>query len=277
MTSRGLGRAAIRELAARHGIRPTKSLGQNFLVDPNLAVAIAGAAGVGEGDRVVEVGAGFGSLTLALADTRARVLALEFDHRLVLALRETVADSANVRILEADAMRVDWAAVLGRSRWTMCSSLPYNIAVPLVLGMLASAPRVTRFVVLVQREVGERLAAQPGEEQYGAVSVRVGFRATAEVVRRVPARVFWPEPTVESVVVRLERRARPPVRVAPERLWRVVDAGFAQRRKTMRSALRRLGLDRPDDVLSSCGLDPNVRAEELSLEEFSRIAEVIPG
>ena len=277
MNVRGLGRAAIRELATRHGVRPTKSLGQNFLADPNLVRAIASEAGVGEGYRVVEVGAGFGSLTVALAETGARVLAIEFDRRMVAALREVVLGAANVEVLEADAMRIDWAAVLGRGPWTMCSNLPYNIAVPLVLGMLGSAPGIGRFVVTVQREVGERLAAKPGDQQYGAVSVRVAYRASAEVVRRVPARVFWPEPKVESVVVRLDRRARPPVRVAPERLWRVVYAGFAERRKTMRNALRRLGVERPEEVLASCDLDPSARAEQLSLEDLSRIAEAIPA
>ncbi len=274
-----LGRGAIRDLAARHQIRPTKSLGQNFLVDPNLARAIAAESGVGPGDRVVEVGAGLGSLTLALAATGASVLAIEFDRRLVAALREVVDGIPAVEVLQADAMKLDWGAVLGESSWTMTSNLPYNIAVPVTLDMLESAPGVDRFVVMVQREVGERLAAGPGDEAYGAVSVRVAYRALARIVRRIPATVFWPAPKVESVLVRLDRLEEPPVDADPEKLFRVVEAGFAQRRKTMRNALRRLGLGAPeaDEVLTGCGIDPRARAESLGLSEFARIAGAIDG
>ncbi len=280
---RGLGRAAVRDLAARHGVRPSKSLGQNFLCDPNLARAIAAEAGVGTGDRVVEVGAGFGSLTVALAATGAEVLAMEFDRKLIPALEEVVGELPSVRVLHADAMKVDWASTLsagGESggSWTMVSNLPYNIATPLVLEMLERAPTVERFLVMIQREVGERLAAGPGEEAYGAVSVRVAFLATASVVRRVPPAVFWPEPAVESVLVRLERLERSPVEVpSAAALRRVIEAGFGQRRKTMRNALRRLGLsmERADAVLASCSLDPRVRAETLGLESFAAIARAL--
>jgi 16S rRNA (adenine1518-N6/adenine1519-N6)-dimethyltransferase len=267
----------VRDLAARHGIRPSKSLGQNFLVDPNLARAIAGDAGVGTGDRVVEVGAGLGSLTLALAATGAEVLAVEFDRAIVPALEEVVAGDARIRVLAADAMRVDWTEVLGDGSWIMASNLPYNIAVPLVLEMLERATGVGRFVVMVQREVGERLAAGPGEEAYGAVSVRVAYRAAARVVRRVPPEVFWPAPKVESVVVRLDRFDAPPVDAEPDRLWAVVDAGFAERRKTMRNAVRRLGLtaEGADEALNAAGIDPQARAESLGLPAFARLAETI--
>ena len=267
----------MRDLAARHAIRPSKSLGQNFLVDPNLARAIAAEAGIGSGDLVVEIGAGLGSLTLALAATGAEVLAVEFDRAIVPALLEVVADDARIRVLVADAMRVDWLEVLGEGSWTMASNLPYNIAVPLVLEMLERAPGVGRFVVMVQREVGERLAAGPGDEAYGAVSVRVAYRAAARVVRRVPPDVFWPAPKVESVVVRLERLDAPAVDADPGRLWAVVDAGFAQRRKTMRNAVRRLGLsgDDADAALRAAGIDPQARAESLGLPAFARLAGTI--
>ncbi len=267
-----LGRAALRELAVRHGVRPNKALGQHFLTDPNLARAIAAEAG---GRRVVEVGAGLGSLTLALAEAHAGVLAIEFDRALTPALREAVGAAPNVRVLEANALHLDWASTLGSGRWTMCSSLPYNIATPVVLGMLERAPGVERLVVVVQREAGERFVAGPGEEGYGPVSLRVAYRADAAVIRRVPPRVFWPEPKVESVVVRLERRKTPRVKTDPERLWAVVEAGFAARRKTIRSALRRLGAVEPDAVLASCGLEPAARAEDLPLEAFARIAEAL--
>jgi 16S rRNA (adenine1518-N6/adenine1519-N6)-dimethyltransferase len=274
----GLGAGAIRDLAARHGIRPTKSLGQNFLIDPNLARAIAADAEVGPGDAVVEIGAGLGSLTVALAAAGATVRAIEFDRTLLPALEEATAGLDGVQIVHADAMKVDWATELASGRWTVCANLPYNVAVPLVLTILEQAPTVVRIVVMVQREVGERFAATPGQEGYGAVSVRVAYRATATIVRRVPASVFWPRPKVASVVVRFDRLDAPPVDAEPERLWRVVDAGFAERRKTMRNALRRLGLDLAgaDAVLASCGVASTARAEELDLATFAAIAEALP-
>ncbi len=232
---------------------------------------------MGHGDRVLEVGAGLGSLTVALAGTGAEVLAVEFDRSLVPALREVLAEHPNVRLEVGDALRMDWGALLRGGRWVMVSNLPFNVAVPIVVGMLEDVPVVERFLVMVQRQVGERLAARPGGREYGAVSVRVAYRAEPEVLRRVPPSVFWPEPKVESVLVRLVRRSAP-VAVQPDRLFRLVEAGFAERRKTMRNALRRLGFDAAgaDRVLEGCGLDPRARAETLSLEDFARIAEAVP-
>jgi 16S rRNA (adenine1518-N6/adenine1519-N6)-dimethyltransferase len=242
---------------------------------------VAADAGVGPDDHVVEIGAGLGSLTVALAAAGAEVRAIEFDRKLMPALEEVTAGMAGVHVRHADAAKIDWTEELGSGAgtWIMCSNLPYNIAVPLVLTMLQDAPAIARFVVMVQREVGERLAAGPGDEAYGAVSVRVAYRAHASVVRRVPATVFWPRPKVASVVVRIDRLAAPAVDVDPARLWRVVDAGFAERRKTMRNALRRLGSSVEDaaGVLAACGVAPNARAEELSLEIFAAIAERIPA
>lgn len=276
-SSGGLGAGAIRELAERHGIRPSKTLGQHFLIDPNLARAIAAEAGAGPGVRVVEVGAGLGSLTVALAATGAEVLAVEFDRALLPALREVVDGVSSVRVLDADAMKLDWAAELGDSEWTMAANLPYNIATPLVLDLLEGVPAIRTFVVTVQREVGERWAATPGEEGYGAVSVKVAYRARAGVVRRVAPSVFWPRPGVDSAVVRLERLDTPPVDVDPEALRRVVDAGFAERRKTMRNALVRLGVDRGRavDVLARAGVGPRARAEELDLAALARVTTAV--
>ncbi len=270
----GLGAGAIRDLAARHGVRPAKALGQNFLIDPNLARAIAAEAGAAPGVRVVEVGAGLGSLTVALAGAGAEVLAIEFDRGLHSALAEAVGGLPHVRIVAADAMKLGWVAELGEGRWTMCANLPYNIATPLVLNLLERVPAIETFVVMVQREVGERLAAGPSEEAYGAVSVKVAYRARAEVVRRVPPEVFWPRPGVESMVVRLDRLSAPPVEVDPAALWRVVEAGFAQRRKTVRNALVRLGVDRgrAGELLLDNGVDPRARAEELGLDALARVA-----
>ena len=234
-------------------------------------------AAVVPGDRVLEVGAGFGSLTIALAAAGAEVLAVEFDRALLEALREIVGPLPSVRVEPGDAMRMDWAGLLPGERWKMVSNLPYNIAVPLVAGMLEGVPAIDQFLVMVQREVGERLAAGPGDDAYGAVSVRVAYRAEAAVVRRVPASVFWPRPKVDSVLVRIMRRHGPPVPADPERLFQVVEAGFAERRKTMRNALRRLGLSvrEADEALERCGIAPNARAEELSLQDFSTLSETV--
>ena len=228
------------------------------------------------GDRVLEIGAGLGSLTVALAAAGAEVLAVEMDRALLPALEEVVGPLGSVRLQTGDAMRIDWVRVLPGRGWKMVSNLPYNVAVPLVMDMLEGAPEIASFLVMVQREVGERLAAGPGEPAYGAVSVRVAYRAEASVVRRVPASVFWPRPKVDSVLVRIVRRPAPAVEVDPERLFRVVDAGFAERRKTMRNALRRLGLSaaEADAALARCAVAPRARAEELSLEDFARLAEV---
>jgi 16S rRNA (adenine1518-N6/adenine1519-N6)-dimethyltransferase len=225
----------------------------------------------------VEVGAGFGSLTVALAGAGAEVLALEFDRSLLPALEEVVGSTPSVRVESGDAMRVDWIRLLPGRGWKMVSNLPYNIAVPLVAEILEGVPAIVSFLVMVQREVGERLVAGPGDEAYGAVSVRVAYRAETELVRRVPASVFWPRPKVDSVLVRLSRRAAPPVSADPKRLFRVVEAGFAERRKTVRNALRRLGLSPADAdaALAGCGIGPNARAEELSLEDFSNLSEAL--
>jgi 16S rRNA (adenine1518-N6/adenine1519-N6)-dimethyltransferase len=273
----GLGAGAVRDLAARHGIRPSRSLGQHFLIDPNLARAIAVEAGAAPGVRVVEVGAGVGSLTVAVAAAGAEVLAIEFDRALEPALREVVGDLPRVRVMAEDAMRLDWDAALGGGTWTMCANLPYNIATPLILDLLERVPAIRTFVVMVQREVGERLVSRAGEEAYGAVSVKVAYRARARTVRRVPPSVFWPRPGVESVIVRLERWDAPPVAVEPQQLWRVVEAGFAQRRKTLTNALLRLGVDRgrAADVLARSGVPPRARAEELDLDALARVANEI--
>jgi 16S rRNA (adenine1518-N6/adenine1519-N6)-dimethyltransferase len=233
-------------------------------------------ADVHEGDLVLEVGAGLGSLTVPLAEAGCRVLAVEVDRGLSDALREVVAPYPNVRIEVADAMRLDWPSTLGQGRWSMVSNLPYNVSVPLLLELLENAPAIERYLVMVQREVGERLVAGPGAEGYGAVSVRVAYRADARVVRRVPADVFWPRPKIDSVLVRLEPRP-PTVDVERAALFAVVNEGFAERRKTMANALRRLGRDPASaaEVLRTVGLDPSARAERLGLDDFARITEAM--
>jgi 16S rRNA (adenine1518-N6/adenine1519-N6)-dimethyltransferase len=225
---------------------------------------------------VLEVGAGLGSITVALAETGCEVLAVEFDRRLTPALREVIQSYASVRVEEVDAMHADWRELLGDGSWDMVSNLPFNISVPLVVELLETVPAIQRYLVMVQREVGERFVARPGDEAYGTVSVRIAYRAHAELVRRIPANVFWPVPNVDSVLIRFVPRP-PPVGVDPTALFRVVERGFAERRKTMANAVRRLGLDaiRAAHVLERSGVDPTVRAERLGLDEFARITETL--
>lgn len=276
--SGGLTPTAVRQLARRHAIRPRKSLGQHFLIEPALARRIVALALVGHGDHVVEIGPGLGSLTVALASAGAHVVALEVDPQLVPAVEEAVRPWAeHVRVVLGDAMTADWRAVLDApGPWSMVANLPYNVSVPVVLRALEDEPRIERLLVMVQREVGERLAARPGEEQFGAVSLRVAYRARARVVRKVSRTVFWPQPNVDSVLVLLERHP-PEVDADPERLFALIRVAFAQRRKTMRNALVRFGLtsERAGAVLAASGTDPSVRPESLGLDSFAGLVRLV--
>jgi 16S rRNA (adenine1518-N6/adenine1519-N6)-dimethyltransferase len=231
---------------------------------------------VGPDSRVLEIGAGLGSLTAALAASGAEVVAVELDPALVPALNEVVGHRARrVRIEVQDALRADWGSLLdGPGRWTLVANLPYNVAVPVLMRILDEEPRIDRFLVMVQREVGERLAARPGDPQYGAVSVKVAYRARAVVLRRVSPSVFWPRPKVESVLVQMER-IPPPVDVEAGTLWRLIEVAFAQRRKNMRGAMIRLGLApaAAARALEASGIRPQARPEELGLAEFASLAE----
>ncbi|MDQ1436605.1 MAG: rRNA (adenine1518-N6/adenine1519-N6)-dimethyltransferase [Acidimicrobiaceae bacterium] len=235
---------------------------------------IARLAGVGPGDRVVEIGAGLGSLTLALAATGASVTAVEVDKYLVPVLRGVV-EGLGVAVVEADAMSLDWAALLGREspgRWVLVANLPYNVATPLVLDLLDDVPQIGRMLVMVQREVGERLAAGPGDEQYGLPSVKVAYWAEAAVVGRVPASVFVPVPKVESALVSIVRRERPLLGsdVDAGLLFELARAGFGQRRKMLRRSLAALGVD--EAVFEAAGVRPEARAEELGVADWGRLA-----
>jgi 16S rRNA (adenine1518-N6/adenine1519-N6)-dimethyltransferase len=266
--------ADIAQLLSAHGLRPSRALGQNFVADPNTVRRIARLAGLGAGDPVLEIGAGLGSLTLALAETGARVVAVETDRHVVPVLRSVV-EPAGVEVVEGDALALDLGALLaarGDGPWSLVANLPYNVATPLVMRTLTEVPAVTRLLVMVQREVGERMAAAVGDDGYGAVSVRIAYFARAEVVGRVPASVFIPQPRVESVLVRLVRRQEPAVDpdvVSYERLDAVVRAGFGQRRKMLRRALA--GVVDPD-AFARAGVRPEARAEELDVAAWGRLA-----
>lgn len=264
--------SGVRELLAEHGLRPSRALGQHFVADPNTVRRVARLAGVAPGSKVVEVGAGLGALTVALAERGADVVAVEVDRHLVPALRSVLAGRPNVRVVEADARALDWAAVLGGGEWTLVANLPYNVATAVVVGVLETAPMIRSLFVMVQREVAERLAAGPGEPARGALSVVVSHWARAKVVGPVPRTVFVPRPAVESALVRIERRERPAVDasvVSYERLRAVVRAGFGQRRKMLRRSLAGVVDPRAFDA---AGVAPSARAEELDVEAWGRLA-----
>ena len=272
MTRPPLTRGDVLDLLERHGIRPSRALGQNFVVDANTVRRVARLAGVGPGDRVVEIGAGVGSLTLALAATGASTTAVELDRHLVPVLTEVVAGE-QVRVVHGDALRLDWTDVLGADPgWVLVANLPYNIATPLVLDLLEGVPAIARMLVMVQHEVGQRLAASVGDEAYGAVSVKVDWWAHARIVGRVPPTVFVPQPRVDSALVAIDRRAAPPVDIEPaeyDDLFALVRAGFGQRRKMLRRALSGVVAA---DVFEAAGVAPESRAEELDLAAWGRLA-----
>ncbi|MGH2784485.1 MAG: 16S rRNA (adenine(1518)-N(6)/adenine(1519)-N(6))-dimethyltransferase RsmA [Actinomycetota bacterium] len=271
-----LGRRESKDLLSRHGLNPKTSLGQHFLVDPNSIRKIVAAAAPGAGEQILEVGAGLGTLTTALAEAGADVVAVEHDRGLAPALDEVLA-GRGVRLVWGDALTLDYHRVLEGRATRMVSNLPYNIATPLVVQLLEDQPLISELFVMIQREVGERLAAEPGTDAYGAVSAKVAYLAEARVLFGVSRRVFLPEPDVDSVVLRLRRRAAPAVEGDRGRIFAVIDAGFATRRKTIRNALRGAGLetDVVESALAEAGVGGGERAERLGLPEFAAIAGVL--
>jgi len=269
--------ASVHALLDEHGIHPKKSLGQHFLADPNTARRVAALAGVEAGDAVLEIGPGLGSLTLALVERGARVLAVEVDGRLAAVLQSVlraagVEDRVDVHV--ADALTVDWCTVLARApEWACVSNLPYNVAVPVVVRLLENARAVTAIVAMVQREVGERLAAGPGDAEYGAVSVKVRYHAEVSLRGLVPPAVFVPRPKVDSALIGMERLAAPPVTVPSEDLlFELVRSGFSQRRKMLRRSLRPVLGTHATEVLEAAGVAPTARAETLGLDEWAALA-----
>lgn len=264
-----LTRTQAAALLEQHGLSPSRALGQNFVVDPNTVRRIARLAEVGPGDHVVEIGAGLGSLTLALADTGAAVTAVEVDRHVLPVLRTVVADRG-VTVVEGDALALDWSTVLGGAdRWVLVANLPYNVATPLVLDLLDGVPAIARMLVMVQREAGERLAADVGDPAYGIPSVKVRYWATARLAGKVGPDVFLPRPKVDSALVAIERRAAPATDADADRLFALVRAGFGQRRKMLRRSLS--GLVEPEAFVAA-GVRPEARAEELGVEDWGRLA-----
>jgi 16S rRNA (adenine1518-N6/adenine1519-N6)-dimethyltransferase len=277
-----LGPSDLRKLADRLGLRPTKRLGQNFVHDANTVRRIVAAADLAADDVVLEVGPGLGSLTLALLGAADRVLAVEVDPLLAAALPATVADRAPdhagaLRVLTADALRVRRAEIVeaagGVHPTALVANLPYNVGVPVLLHLLAELPSLRRGLVMMQAEVVDRLAAPPGTRSYGVPSVKAAWFAEVHRAGSVPRGVFWPVPNVDSGLVALTRRPAPST-VRREEVFALIDAAFAQRRKTLRAALAGWAgsAAAAERVLRAAGVDPTVRGEQLTVGDYARIA-----
>lgn len=265
-------RSEVKALLEAFGIRPVKALGQHFLVDPNITRKIVALSGVGEGDAVIEIGPGTGTLTRALAETGADVVAYEIDGKLAGLLGEALA-GRNVDLRFADAAHVDLSTELDPDRqWTMVANLPYNVGTSVVLDALRRVPQISRFVVMVQTEVAERMVSAPGTKAYGLPSVVVGVHGAGRIEFKVPPQVFLPPPSVGSAVVSIVRTPEPE---GAERAIALAGAGFGQRRKMLRASLRTI-LEAPEWALVSAGIDPTSRAEELGVTDWLRLARVTP-
>ena len=275
-----LGPADLRRLAQALGVSPTKSLGQNFVLDANTVRRIARAAQVDAGDVVLEVGPGLGSLTLGLLGAAGRVVAVEIDPVLAAALPQTIAErfpealsDARFALVQADALRI--TELPGPPPTAMVANLPYNVAVPVLLHMLEQFPSLERVLVMVQAEVADRLAAEPGGRVYGVPSVKARWYASVRRAGSIGKNVFWPAPHVESGLVALERREPPTTGASRKEVFAVVDAAFAQRRKTLRAALSGWAgsAARAERILRRAGVDPAARGEALAVDQYAAIAE----
>ncbi|MDR1807165.1 MAG: 16S rRNA (adenine(1518)-N(6)/adenine(1519)-N(6))-dimethyltransferase RsmA [Propionibacteriaceae bacterium] len=279
-----LDASAIRRLAAELDLRPSKQRGQNFVIDANTVRRIAVTAGVGPGDRVLEIGPGLGSLTAGLLAAGAAVTAVEIEPALARRLPVTLAGlgyaADRFEVVEADALAWPTAGPAGaRPEPThLVANLPYNVAVPVLLHALAAFPGLQSGLVMVQLEVADRLVAAPGSKVYGTPSAKLAWYADATKAGSVGANVFWPKPNVESGLVRFTRRDPPATTATREAVFAVVDAAFAQRRKMLRSALAaRYGAAASLAALAAAGLDPTARGETLGIADFARLAAHLPA
>lgn len=262
----------INDLLTTHGLAPRRAFGQNFVSDPNTVRRIARMANVNVTDHVIEIGAGLGSLTLALAETGARITAIEIDHGIAPVLRDVVKDLPNVSVVVGDALELDWNELVPPgSSAVVVANLPYNVATPLVADLLDAVPQISRFVVMVQKEVALRLASQVGSSDYGAISVKVAYWATARVLGDVPPSVFIPKPKVTSSIIEITRRETPAVgpHIEPQKLFSVIRTGFGQRRKMLRRSLA--AIVTPENF-ENAGVSPESRPEELNVEQWGRLA-----
>ena len=278
-----LGANEIRELASSLDLRPTKKLGQNFVIDSNVCQKIVRAADVTQNDCVLEIGPGLGSLTLAIAQIAKYVVAVEIDSRLASLLPKTVArhQAENVQVIARDAMEFNGIEFneLPLPATKLVANLPYNVSVPVLLRVLELFPTITSGVVMVQTEVAERLAAKPGTKIYGAPSAKAAWWADVSLAGTVSRSVFWPIPNVDSSLVKFERHAPLGDESARQLTFDVIDDAFSQRRKMLRKVLSQRfgGSEATERHLSKIGIDPTLRGESLAITDFYRIAEYARG
>ena len=274
-----LGAAQIRELAAQLDLKPSKSLGQNFVIDSNVCTKIVRTAGVTSDDIALEIGPGLGSLTLAMLEAAKSVIAVEIDPRLAQQLPITVAQHfdhpENLTVINKDALAVNELPV---APTVLVANLPYNVSVPVLLHLLEKFPTLRTGVVMVQAEVADRLAAKPGGKEYGIPSVKAAWWADVKNVGTVSRSIFWPAPNVDSKLVGFTRRETAGSEESREKVFTIIDAAFAQRRKMLRSALSSLygSSSAAEAILIKAGIDPTLRGEALQVESFCKIAAVAP-
>lgn len=268
-----------KQILAKYNFKSSKVLGQNFLVDANILDKIVRAAELKSDDVVLEIGPGIGSLTECLAEKTKLVIAIEYDRVLVSILMETLGHLAKVKLICADALKLDLNSLKDLPPPNkMVSNLPYSIAAPLLIKYLENYPQVKSYLVMVQKEIAARMAARPGEKDYGRFTLRVQYHSKVKIVSNVSRKVFIPQPNVDSSIVLLERRLRPVVEVVDTALlFQIIAAAFNQRRKTLRSALKSLpyGQDKIEKAFQKAGIDSNRRGETLSLSEFGRLSDAI--
>lgn len=265
-----LGAAEIRQLAESLGLRPTKKLGQNFVIDPNTIKKIVSQANLRSDDLVVEIGPGLGSLTIGLLEAVDQVIAVEIDNRLAQLLSQTVekyAPGKRLRVVRADALRV---TELPGQPTALVANLPYNISVPVLIHFLETFPSIEKVLVMVQAEVAERLAAKPGGKEYGSPSAKLAWYGKAKLAGSIGRNVFWPAPQVDSALVYFERTRS---ERNPE-VFKVIDAAFGMRRKTLRQALSNWAGNpqQAEEILRRAGIDPSARGEQLAIDDFVRVA-----
>ena len=262
----------------RFGLHMSKRLGQNFLIDAGIVQGIVDAADIQPGDKVLEIGPGIGTLTQALCEAKADVTCVELDKRLPEILSHTLEAYDNVRIIQGDILKVNISEIMGSGPFKVVANLPYYITTPIIMALLEKHLPITDIVVMVQKEVAQRMAANPGSKTYGALSVAVQYYTIPKIALYVPPRSFMPPPEVDSVVVNCKVRPQPAVDLIDEKMFfRVVKAAFGQRRKTLNNALKSMGVDKNTiaDILTRAGIEPSRRGETLTMEEFAAISNIL--
>ena len=283
MNKRLSSHSATMDLVKRHGFKFTKSLGQNFLIDDNIVDKIVAGAGIGPSDKIIEVGPGIGTLTREMASRAGALMAVEIDKNLIPILADTLGDFENVKIVNEDIIKADIRGLIDENLSggpvKLVANLPYYITTPIIMRLLEEDINVTDIVVMVQKEVAERMNAQPGGKDFGALSVAVQFYCDTEIIAKVPRHLFVPQPNVDSIVIALRVRPERKYRVDSEDLFfKVVKAAFGQRRKTLLNSIASMGnlsKDMVKEALEEAGIDPKRRGETLSLDEFANLSNVI--